>query len=114
MPSFDDFRAIVKADEPLAPLTWFRLGGPAAFLARPRDVDEVAALLRHAREQGLPARVLSGGSNVLVRDEGFPGLVIHLESPVFSDVAIDGTRIESGAAVPLTALISQTARAGLA
>lgn len=114
MPSFDDFRAIVKADEPLAPLTWFRLGGPAAFLARPRDIDEVASLLHHAHDLGLPARVLSGGSNVLVRDEGFPGLVLHLESPVFSDVTIDGTRVESGAAVPLTALISQTARAGLA
>ncbi len=114
MPSFDDFRAIVKADEPLAPLTWFRLGGPAAFLARPRDSDEATGLLRRAREQGLPARVLSGGSNVLVRDEGFPGLVLHLESPVFSDVTIAGTRVESGAAVPLTALISQTARAGLA
>lgn len=114
MPSFDDFRAIVRADEPLAPLTWFRLGGPAAFLARPRHVDEAAALLRRAREEGLPARVLSGGSNVLVRDEGFPGLVLHIESPVFSDVTIDGPRVEAGAAVPLTALISQTARAGLA
>ena len=114
MPSFDDFRAIVKADEPLAPLTWFRIGGPAAYLARPTDVAEVAGLLRRARELGLPARVLSGGSNILVRDEGFPGLVIHLESPVFSDVTITGNRIVSGAAVPLTALISQTARAGLA
>jgi UDP-N-acetylmuramate dehydrogenase len=114
MPSFDDFRAIVKPGEPLAPLTWFRLGGPAAFLARPRDSDEAAALLRRAREEGLPARVLSGGSNVLVRDEGFPGLVLHLESPVFSDVAIESTRVSVGAAVPLTALISQTARAGLA
>lgn len=114
MPSFDDFRAIVKADEPLAPLTWFRLGGPAAYLARPRNVGELSALLALARAEGLPTRVLSGGSNVLVRDEGFPGLVLHLESPVFSDVTIDGTRIEAGAAVPLTALISQTARAGLA
>lgn len=114
MPSFDDFRTTVKADEPLAPLTWFRLGGPAAHLARPTDVAEVAGLLRRARELGLPARVLSGGSNVLVRDEGFPGLVLHLESPVFSDVAIAGNRVVSGAAVPLTALISQTARAGLA
>ena len=114
MHSFDDFRAIVKADEPLAPLTWFRLGGPAAFLARPTDIAEVAGLLRRSREAGLPGRVLSGGSNILVRDEGFPGLVIHLESPVFSDVTISGNRVVSGAAVPLTALISQTARAGLA
>jgi UDP-N-acetylmuramate dehydrogenase len=114
MHSFDDFRAIVKADEPLAPLTWFRLGGPAAFLARPGNIDELVALLVRAREAELPFRILSGGSNVLVRDEGFPGLVIHLESPVFSDVSIRGTMVDAGAAVPLTALISQTARAGLA
>ncbi len=114
MHSFDDFRAIVKADEPLAPLTWFRLGGPAAFFARPGTVEELVGLLNRAREQGVPTRILSGGSNILVRDEGFPGLVIQLESPLFADVKIEGTHVEAGAAVPLTALISQTARAGLA
>ncbi|WP_435007119.1 UDP-N-acetylmuramate dehydrogenase [Tundrisphaera lichenicola] len=114
MHSFEDFRAIVTTDEPLAPHTWFRLGGPAAFMARPRDVSEVVGLIRRAREVGIPFRVLGGGSNVLVHDEGFPGLVIHLESPAFSDVVIEGGRVEAGAAVPLTALISQTARAGLA
>jgi UDP-N-acetylmuramate dehydrogenase len=110
----DEIRGIVKAEEPLAPLTWFRLGGPAEFLARPRTVEETVALLRHCREAGLPFKVLAGGSNVLVRDEGVRGMVIHLESPAFSDVVIEGRRAEVGAAVPLTALISQTARAGLA
>ena len=114
MHSFDDFRAIVTVDELLAPLTWFRLGGPAAFLARPRDLGEVAALLRRAHEVDLPVRLLGGGSNILVSDRGFSGLVIHLESPAFSDVTIEGGRVTAGAAVPLTALISQTARAGLA
>ena len=114
MHSFEDFRDIVTVDEPLAPLTWFRLGGPAAFLARPRNVSEVAALLRRCRETEIPVRLLGGGSNILVGDDGFPGMVIHLESPAFSDVTIDGGRVTAGAAVPLTALISQTARAGLA
>ena len=114
MHSFDDFRAIVTVDEPLAPLTWFRLGGPAAFLARPRDLTEMAALIRRAREVDSPVRLLGGGSNILVGDDGFDGLVIHLESPAFSDVTIEGGRVTAGAAVPLTALISQTARAGLA
>lgn len=113
MHSFDDFRAIVTPDEPLAPHTWFRLGGPAAYLARPRDVGQVVALLRRCRETEVPVRVLGGGSNVLIRDEGFAGMVIHLESPAFADVSIEGGRVEAGAAVPLTALISQTARAGL-
>ena len=114
MHSFDDFRAIVTVDEPLAPLTWFRLGGPAAFLARPRDLAEVGALLRRAREADVPVRLLGGGSNILVDDAGFPGLVIQMESPAFADVTIEGGRVTAGAAVPLTALISQTARAGLA
>ena len=108
MHSFEDFRAVVKADEPLAPLTWFRIGGPAARLARPGGVVELAGLLRRAREEEVPVRILAGGSNVLVRDEGFAGLVVHLESPAFADV-----RVEAGAAVPLTALISRAARAGL-
>ncbi len=114
MHSFDDFHAIVTVDEPLAPLTWFRLGGPAAFLARPRNVAEVAALLRRAHETEIPVRLLGGGSNILVNDAGFAGLVIHLESPAFADVTIEEGRVVAGAAVPLTALISQTARAGLA
>jgi UDP-N-acetylmuramate dehydrogenase len=113
MHSLDDFREIVKPAESLASLTWLRLGGPAQYLAKPRNNDELAALVVRARDDGLPVRVLAGGSNILVRDEGVPGLVIHLESPSFSDVKVEGNRAEAGAAVPLTALISQTARVGL-
>jgi UDP-N-acetylmuramate dehydrogenase len=114
MPPLDEFRDFVTADEPLAPLTWFRLGGPAEFLARPRTIDELAALFRRCRAEDLPLRVLSGGSNVLVRDDALRGVVIHLESPAFADVTMDERGVGAGAAVPLTALISQTARAGLA
>src|SRR4051812_24829676 len=114
MHSFDDFRAIVKADEPLAPHIWFRLGGPAAYMARPRTLEELVGLLRRCHSEQIPFKILSGGSNVLVRDEGVQALVIHLESPAFSDVTVEGKIVHAGAAVPLTALISQTARAGLA
>src|SRR5512135_347403 len=114
MHSFDDFDAIVKADEPLAPHVWFRLGGPAAYLARPRTLDQLLGLLRRCRDEAIPFKILSGGSNVLVRAEGVQALVIHLESPAFSDVTVRRNVIEAGAAVPLTALISQSARAGLA
>lgn len=114
MHSFDDFRAIIKADEPLAPHIWFRLGGPARFVARPRTLDELLGLLRRCHQEQMPVKILSGGSNVLARDEGVEAMVIHLESPAFSDVTVRDNRVEAGAAVPLTALISQTARAGLA
>jgi UDP-N-acetylmuramate dehydrogenase len=111
---FDDFQEIVRADEPLAPHVWFRLGGNAAYLARPRTLDQLLGLVGRCRGEGLPFKVLSGGSNVLVRDQGVQALVIHLESPAFSDVKVEGRTVEAGGAVPLTALISQSARAGLA
>jgi len=111
---FDDFREIVQADEPLAPHIWFRLGGNAAYLARPRTLDQLLGLVRRGREAGLALKILGGGSNVLVRDEGIDALVVHLESPAFSDLTIDDRMVEAGAAVPLTSLISQSARSGLA
>lgn len=111
---FDDFREIVKADEPLAPHIWFRLGGHAAYLARPRTLDQLLELLRRSREAGLAFKILGGGSNVLVRDDGVDALVVHLESPAFSDLTVNERMVEAGAAVPLTSLISQSARSGLA
>lgn len=114
MHALDDFREILAKGERLAPHTWFRIGGPAEYVARPRNADEAGALVRRCREANLPIRVLGGGSNVLIRDEGVAGVVIHLQSPAFSDVRVDGRIVEAGAAVPLTALISQTARLGLA
>jgi UDP-N-acetylmuramate dehydrogenase len=114
MHAFDDFRGTVKTDEPLAPLVWFRLGGPAAYFARPTRIDELVPLLQRSREQGIAFKILGGGSNVLVRDEGVDALVIQLESPYFSDVTVRENVVEAGAAVPLTALISHSAREGLA
>jgi UDP-N-acetylmuramate dehydrogenase len=114
MHPFDGFLDFVKPDAPLAPLVWFRLGGPAAYSARPRTLDELVAVLRRAQQAGLAVKILGGGSNVLVRDEGVDALVVHLESPYFSDVALEENIVTAGAAVPLTALISQTARGGLA
>ena len=113
MGPFDEFGDVVGREVPLAPMTWFRLGGAAEYLARPKNVEEVQALVARCREADLPLWLLGGGSNVLVRDEGVRGLVLQLESPALSDVTIDDRRIEAGAAVPLTALISQAARAGL-
>src|SRR5260370_42072046 len=108
---FDDFRAIVKADEPLAPHVWFRLGGPAAYLARPQTLEHVLGLIRRCRSAGLPFKILAGGSNVLVRDEGVAALVIHLESPAFSDLTLKDRVVEAGAGRPPEGLISQAAPA---
>lgn len=110
---FATFGDTVVCDAPLAPLTWLKLGGPAQFLARPTDPNQLASLIQTANSQSIPWRILAGGYNVLVRDQGVNGLVIHLASPAFSELEIRDDRVFVGAAVPLTALISQTARTGL-
>ncbi|QEH33056.1 UDP-N-acetylenolpyruvoylglucosamine reductase MurB [Aquisphaera giovannonii] len=114
MRPFDGLQDFVRTDVPMAPHVWFRLGGHARFFAKPRSLDELLTALRRARESSIACRILGGGSNVLVRDEGVDALVIQLESPFFSDVKFESNVITVGTAVPLTALISQTARAGLA
>ena len=86
------FEKIVREEEPLAPRTWFQLGGPAQFFSEPNSVDELAALVRRCREADVPIRLLGGGSNVLVRDEGVRGMVISLSSPNFAGIHIDGQR----------------------
>jgi UDP-N-acetylmuramate dehydrogenase len=66
-------------DVPLAPLTTLGIGGPAKFFARAESVDDVREALAFAESRALPVLVLAGGSNVLVPDEGFAGLVIHMD-----------------------------------
>ena len=67
---------------PLGPLTWFKIGGLADLLARPRTPDELADLLKRTNDAGTPLRVLGGGSNVLVADTGFRGTVVALSTQV--------------------------------
>lgn len=69
-------RIEIWENEPLAPLTTFEVGGPARFLARITSEHDAASALALASERGLDHMVLGGGSNVLISDEGFPGLVI--------------------------------------
>lgn len=71
------FRGDCRFDEPLAPWTSFRIGGPADVLAVPEDVDDLCRLRRQATRWGVPITVL-GGTNVLVRDRGIRGLVVVL------------------------------------
>ena len=67
-----------RLDEPLAPYTTFRLGGPADFLVEPRDGEELSGVFREARASGIPVKVLGGGANLLVRDGGVRGVVVRL------------------------------------
>lgn len=69
----------IEENVPLAPFTTFRLGGPGRFFARVQHTQELLAALDFARAKNLHAQILGGGSNALVRDEGYDGLVIKME-----------------------------------
>ncbi len=108
------FEHIVCEHEPLAPYTWFRLGGAAEYFAEPTSREELMALIQHCREQELPVRVLGGGSNLLVRDQGVPGMVVRLSAAAFSEITVDDHVIVAGAGAKLGHVISTAVREGLA
>ena len=69
---------VFQEQVPLAPYTTLGIGGPARWFAEAADESEIVEAVRWAREEGLPVFILGGGSNLLVSDAGFPGLVLHI------------------------------------
>jgi UDP-N-acetylmuramate dehydrogenase len=108
------FEHFVKQAEPLAPHTWFQLGGAAEYFAEPGTVDELEALVRRCRDEGLAVRLLGGGSNILVRDEGVAGMVVHLSAPAFIEVNVGKGSVTAGGGAKLGHAISTSVREGLA
>ena len=90
----------LKTAFPLAPLTSFRIGGPAALFLEPESESDLRAAGQAVRDEVIPFVVLGKGSNVLVSDEGFAGLVIRLGKG-FRWAARDGDRLTAGGAMPL-------------
>ena len=107
-----DVRGRLTADEPLAPYTWFRAGGPAEVLFIPADeADLCYALARVPAE--VPVTTIGLGSNTIVRDGGVPGVVIRLGKG-FGEIAIEaGDRIRAGTAAPDVKVARAAADAGL-
>lgn len=114
MPIPAGFEHITRENEPLASYTWFRLGGAAQYFAEPTSVEELSALVRRCHETGLPVRVLGGGSNLLVRDEGVPGLVLALGAAAFGRIQVAGRTLTAGGGAKLGHVISTAVREGLA
>ena len=102
----------VRAGFPLAPLTTFRIGGPAALYLEAESEADLAAAGQAWAATPVPLLVLGRGSNVLVADGGFPGLVLRLGRS-FRWSAREGDRITAGAATPLPALAGVAQRHGL-
>ncbi len=108
------FEHIVRDNEPLAPYTWFRLGGSAEYFAEPTSVEELAELVRRCHDEGVAVRVLGGGSNLLIRDQGVQGLVVMLSAPAFGEIAIQPPTVVAGGGAKLGHVISTAVREGLA
>jgi UDP-N-acetylmuramate dehydrogenase len=108
----------VEVDRPLAPLTTYRVGGPAALFVDVREVDDLVRVARARARTGLPLLVIGRGSNLLVADEGFAGIVVSIAG--FGDsIAIpapdaDGSVVvTAGGGVALPVLARRTAAAGV-
>jgi UDP-N-acetylmuramate dehydrogenase len=106
-------RGRLIANQPLADLTWFRVGGPAQVLFTPEDEDDLACFLQNLPAD-IPVMVVGLGSNLIVRDGGVPGVVIRLGRG-FSDITVEeGARIRVGTAVPDVKVARAAQEAGLA
>jgi UDP-N-acetylmuramate dehydrogenase len=101
-----------RRDEPLGPLTTYRVGGRAALLTEIGDEEDLEATRAAVIASGLPVLVVGKGSNLLVAEAGFPGLALTLGA-VFSDIEFHETRVRAGSAVGLPVLARRSAGAGL-
>lgn len=106
--------AFVREREPMYLHTWLHIGGPAEYFAEPRSIEELQVVVARGAEHNLPVRLLGGGSNVLVRDEGVSGIVIRLDTPAFSEIKVHGEVVRAGAGARLGHVISTAVGHGLA
>lgn len=102
----------VTAGRPLGALTTYRVGGPATLTVEPADEDELVALAHHLEGLDVPVLVLGRGSNLLVADRGFDGLVVSLGAG-FESITVEGQVVRAGASVALPVLARRTVSAGL-
>jgi UDP-N-acetylmuramate dehydrogenase len=103
-------RGRLLANQPLADITWFRVGGPAQVLFTPADEEDLAYFLASVPDQ--PVNVIGLGSNLIVRDGGVPGVVIRLARG-FNEVKVEGEVVVAGTAVPDVKVARAAADAGL-
>jgi UDP-N-acetylmuramate dehydrogenase len=107
------FRGRVLENEPLGRHTTYRIGGPARYLVLPADADDVAKAIAFAQDRGLPWVTLGLGSNVLVKDAGFPGVVVRIGKGL-DRFEMKGATAIVGGGLPTPLLARRTAEAGFA
>ena len=96
----------------LADFIWFRTGGPADWLVRPKDMDDLSAFLREL-DPSVPVMPVGVGSNLIVRDGGVPGVVVRLPKS-FAKVTVEGNRVRSGGGAMGITVASKARDSGIA
>ena len=104
---------VIKISEPLSRHTSMRVGGPARFWVEPESEEGFAELVRLCHDEGIPFMVMGRGSNLIVRDGGFPGVVAHLSKGCFAEVSVDGSEVIAGVGIRLKQLAAVARNAGL-
>lgn len=108
----DHLRPVVSEQSPLWPLTTMRIGGPARWLAQPRTLEDLNAVLAWASEHELPTMLLGGGANVLFHESGFPGVVIRLCK--LKGFRVEGSTVRVASGESLSSVAHRLAQLGLA
>lgn len=110
---FEGFESHVQENVALAPLTWYRIGGPARWLLHPADRTELQAMAKRCAEQGIRVLVLGGGANLLAPDEGVNAAVFRLDAPYWKEFWAEGTKFIARSGADMQAVARYTVRAGL-
>lgn len=113
MIALPEVRGKLLRNEPLAPYTWFRVGGAAEALFIPADAEDLADFLK-TLDSAVPVTVLGVGSNVIVRDGGVEGVVIRLAGRLWAQITTDGDTVTAGAGALDSMVAKASAKAGIA
>jgi UDP-N-acetylenolpyruvoylglucosamine reductase len=104
---------VIRRNEPLAKHTTLRVGGPADAYVEPASEEDLAGIVKFCGSRGVPFFVIGRGSNLLVRDGGFRGMVICLAHAAFGRIEIDASRLRCGAGAKLKNVAIEARRHGL-
>ena len=105
---------VILENEPMSAHTSFKVGGPARFFVKTEHTDDLKSALSLAREKGLPYFILGNGTNLLVSDRGYEGVVICLAGEFSEIVNLGGGKFKVGAATPLGKFARHTLKQGYA
>lgn len=100
----------IRFNEPLGKYTSFKIGGDASILFEPKDKQDLVNCLKEARKDKVPCFVIGGGTNLLIDDSGFKGVVIKLTSPCFRHISSSNNIVTVGAGASIQQLIKYLSR----